>query len=57
MDIAHGIPAAEIEKIVVAAHLAIPRVETRSAVAFLVQLQRLDHGAHGTVEHKDALLK
>ena len=57
MDIAHGIGTTEVEQIVVAAHLAIPGVETRAAIAFLVQLQRLDHGAHGTIEHQDALLE
>ena len=57
MDIADRIGPAEVEQIVVAAHLAIPGIEARTAVAFLVQLQRLDHGAHGTVEHKNALIQ
>src|SRR5262249_25531483 len=57
MDVAHGVGTAEIEQIVVAPHLAIPRVEARAAIAFLAQLQRLDHGAHGTVEHENALLE
>ena len=57
VDVAHGVRTAEIEQVVVAAHFAIPGVETRSAIAFLVELERLDHGAHGTVEHQDALLK
>jgi len=56
MDVAHGVGTAEIEQIIVAPHLTIPRVEARAAIAFLAQLQRLDHGAHGTVEHKNALL-
>src|SRR5215813_10160971 len=57
MDGAHGVGTAEIEQIVVAPHLTIPRVEARAAIAFLAQLQRLDHGAHGTVEHKNALFE
>src|SRR5262249_62106565 len=46
---------AEDEEIVVAAHLAIPGIEARAAIAFLVEAERLDHGAHGAVEHQDAL--
>ena len=47
--------AAEIEQIVVAADLAVPGVEARAAITFLVEAERLDHGAHGAVEHQDAL--
>ena len=47
--------AAEIEQIVVAAHLAVPGVEARAAIALLVELHLLDHRAHGAVEHQDAL--
>ena len=46
---------AENEEIVVAAHLAVPRIEARAAIALLVEPERLDHGAHGAVEHEDAL--
>ena len=53
MDVAHGIGPAEIQQVVVAAHLAIPGVEARAAIAFFVELERLDHGAHGAVEHQD----
>ena len=55
MNVAHGVRTAQIEQIVVAAHLAVPGVETRAAIAFLVELERLDHGAHGAVEHQNAL--
>ena len=55
MDVAHRVRPAQIEQIVIAAHLAVPGVEARAAIAFLVQLERLDHGAHGAVEHQDAL--
>ena len=50
-----GLRPREDKQVVVATHLAVPRVETRAAVAALVQLQLLDHGAHGAVEHQDAL--
>ncbi len=46
---------AENKEVVVAAHLAVPRIESRAAIAFLVEPERLDHGAHGSVEHEDAL--
>jgi hypothetical protein len=46
---------AENEEIVVAAHLAVPCIEARAAIAFLVEPERLDHGAHSSVEHEDAL--
>ena len=55
MDVTHCIRLAEIEQVVVAAHLAVPGVETRAAIAFLVELEPLDHRAHGAVEHEDAL--
>ena len=55
MDVAHRLRPAQVEQVVVAAHLAVPGVEARAAIALLVQLERLDHGAHGAVEHQDAL--
>ncbi len=55
MDVAHRVRAAQIEQVVVAAHLAVPRVEARAAERLLVEPERLDHGAHGAVEHEDAL--
>ena len=45
----------EIEQIVIAAHLTVPGIEPRAAERILVEPQRLDHGAHGAVEHEDAL--
>ncbi len=51
----HSVRPAEIEKIVVAAHLAVPGVEAGAAVASLVETERLDHRSHGAVEHEDAL--
>ncbi len=55
MDVAHRVRLAEDEQIVVAAHLAVPGVEARAAIALLVEPEPLDHGAHGAVEHQDAL--
>ena len=55
MDVAHRVRPAEVQQVVVAAHLAVPGVEARAAIALLVELERLDHGAHGAVEHQDAL--
>ena len=55
MDVAHRLRLAEIEQIVVAAHLAVPGIEARAAIAGLVQLVVLDHRAHRAVEHENAL--
>ena len=55
VDGAHRVRPAEIEQVVVAAHLAVPGIEARAAKAFLVEAERLDHGAHGAVEHQNAL--
>src|SRR5262249_55001373 len=55
VDVAHRIGPAQVEEIVVAAHLAVPGVEARAAIPLLVEPERLDHGAHGAVEHQDAL--
>jgi len=43
------------EKIVIAADFAVPGIEAGAAKAFLVEPERLDHRAHGAVEHQDAL--
>ena len=55
MQVADFFRLAEVEQIIVAAHLAVPGVEARAAIALLVEAERLDHGAHGAVEHEDAL--
>ena len=55
MDVAHRLRLAQVEQIVVAAHLAVPGIEARAAIAGLVQLVLLDHRAHRAVEHEDAL--
>src|SRR5262252_4778168 len=55
MDAPDRVRLREDQKVVVAAHLAVPGIEAGAAIAFLVELELLDHGAHGTVEHQDAL--
>ena len=55
MDVAHRLRLAQIQQIVVAAHLAVPGIEARAAIAGLVQFVFLDHRAHRAVEHEDAL--
>jgi hypothetical protein len=55
MDFAHSIGPTQVEQVVIAAHLAVPGVEARAAIALLVELELLDHGAHGAVEHQNAL--
>src|SRR5262245_9110694 len=55
MNVADFGGLAEDEQIVVTAHLAVPGVEARAAIALLVEPERLNHGAHGAVEHQDAL--
>ena len=55
MDPLDRVGLREDEQVVVAADFSIPCVKTRAAIAALVELELLDHGAHGTVEHQDAL--
>ncbi len=55
MNIADRIGPRQVEEIVVPPHLPVPGVEARAAKRGLVQPERLDHGAHGAVEHEDAL--
>src|SRR5262249_30488980 len=55
MNVADLRGLAEDEQVVVAAHLAVPGIEARAAIALLVEPERLDHGTHGAVEHQNAL--
>ena len=55
MDVAHRVRPAQIEQVVIAAHFPVPGIEPGAAIALLVELELLDHGAHGAVEHEDAL--
>ncbi len=55
MDFPDRVGLREDQQVVVAADLAVPGIEARAAIAALVELELLDHGAHGAVEHQDAL--
>ena len=57
MDVADGVGQGEDQQVVVAAHVADPVLEALAAIAGLVQLQLLDHRAHGAVEHEDTLAR
>jgi hypothetical protein len=52
---ANRVGSAQIEQIIVAAHLAVPGVEARAAIAAFVETERLNHRAHRSVEHENAL--
>jgi hypothetical protein len=53
VDVAHRVGLAEVEQVVVAPHVPVPVLEPLAAIASLVQLEPLDHGAHGAVEDQD----
>ena len=55
VDVAHRVGLGEDEKIVVAAQIVAVVAEALAAEILLGELQRLDLGAHGAVEHEDAL--
>src|SRR5262249_46204647 len=55
MNVADFFRLSENEQIVVAAHFTVPGIEARAPKTLLVETERLDHGAHGAVEHEDAL--
>jgi hypothetical protein len=55
MDLADLLGLAQHQQIIVAADLPVPGIEASAAVALLVEPEPLDHGAHGAVEHEDAL--
>ena len=55
MNGANRVGTAQIEQIVVAAHFAVPGIEACAAIASLVETERLNHRAHGAVEHQNAL--
>ena len=56
MDLAHGVGLGEREQLVVAAEVAAVIAEPVAAERFVGQPERLDLGAHGTVEHHDPLV-
>ena len=52
---ANRVRTTQIEQIVVAAHLAVPGVETRAPITAFVETKRLNYRAHCAVEHQNAL--
>ena len=56
MDLADDLRAGSAPEIVVALEIVGMILEALAAIAGLVQLIALDHGAHGAVEDQDALL-
>ncbi len=55
MDVPHRVRSADVQEVVIAAHIAVPRLEPLAAIAGLIQLELLDHRAHRPVEHQYAL--
>src|SRR6266705_5815931 len=55
MNIPDRVRLGEDQQVVVATHLAVPGIKAGAAIALLVERERLNQGAHGTVEHQDAL--
>jgi hypothetical protein len=55
MDLRDDLRLTQHEQIVVALHELGKVSEPRAAIAGLVQLVPLDHGAHGAVDEQDAL--
>ena len=57
VDILDRLRLGQDQQVVVAAQVAMEILETLAAKRGLVIFQRLDHGAHGAVEHQDALAR
>ena len=57
VDVLDRLRLGQDQKVVVAAQVAMEILETLAAKRGLVIFQRLDHGAHGAVEHQDALAR
>ena len=57
VDVLDRLRLGENQKVVVAAQVAMEILETFAAERGFVIFQRLDHGAHGAVEHQDALAR
>ena len=57
MNVANGLGLGEIEKIVITPQVAFRVLEQSATKARFIEAQVLDHGAHGAVEHEDALAR
>ena len=56
VDLADDLRLRQHQKVVIALEIVAVILEALAAIACLVQLVALDHGAHGAVEDKDTLL-
>jgi hypothetical protein len=54
VDLLNCLRLRQDQKIVVAAQIVMEILETFGAERGFVELQVLDHGAHGAIEHKNA---
>jgi hypothetical protein len=54
VDVLDRLGLREDQQVVVAPNVAMEILEAFAAESGLVELQALDHGAHGAVEHEDA---
>ncbi len=57
MDLADDLGLAEHQQIVVALEIVGVVLEALAAIAGLVKLVALNHGAHGAIENEDALAR
>ncbi len=57
MDVLDRLRLRQDQEVVVAAQIAVKILVALAAKRRLVIFQRLDHGAHGAVEHQDALAR
>jgi hypothetical protein len=57
VDLAHHVGQRQVQHIAIAAQVDRVVGETCAAVVGLAQAARLQHGAHGAVDHGDALLQ
>jgi hypothetical protein len=55
VDLANDLRPGQGQQVVVALEVVRPGLEALAAVVGLAQAVALDHGAHGTVDHQDAL--
>ena len=57
MDVADDVRARQAQQLVVAFDVFVKVIEPCTTVLGFPQLEALDHGAHGTVKHHDAVLQ
>ncbi len=57
MDVADDVGPREAQQLVVALHILVEVLEAFAPVRRFVELEALDHGAHGAIEDGDALFE